>query len=178
MRRVYRPNANSRLALTLRRLRSRFGISAPHVAVRTHLPWHWRAVVMFVLLAAALLVAGWIYDTGRRIAGFDRSESNQELGELRDKVAQLQQELEQQRRIADAGESGVQIERSTRQQLSLQVKRLETENARLKEDLASFEALAQGEAPARAGLARRFKKRVKAVPAQRRHPVDTALPQT
>jgi len=149
---VHRPNANSRLALTLRRLRSRFGISAPRVAVRMRLPWHWRAVVTVVLLAVALVLAGWIYDTGRRIAGFDRSESNQELGELREKVAQLQQEMEHQRRIADAGESAVQIERSTGQQLSLQVKRLEAENARLKEDLASFEALAQGEAPARPGL--------------------------
>jgi hypothetical protein len=36
--------ASSRLALMLRRLRGRFGISAPRVAVRTHLPWYWRAL--------------------------------------------------------------------------------------------------------------------------------------
>ena len=51
--------ASSRLALTLRRLRGRFGISAPRVAVRTHLPGYWRALSVILLSAgASLLGAG------------------------------------------------------------------------------------------------------------------------
>lgn len=145
MQRVRRPNTNSSFALTLRRLRGRFGLSARRVAVRTHVPWYWRALATVIMLALALALAGWIYDAGRRFGGFDRSESEQELRGLRDQVAALQSDLERQRSLADAGESSLQIERTTEQQLSLQVKRLEQDNARLKEELALFEGLAQSE---------------------------------
>jgi hypothetical protein len=139
--------------LTLRRLRSRFGISAPRVAVRTQVPWYWRALGAVLIIAAALAMAGWIYDAGRRFAGFDATETGQELRDLREKVGRLEAELDRQIHIADAGESSLQIERTAQQQLTLQVKRLEQENARLKEDLGAFEGLAQGDGPARQGLA-------------------------
>lgn len=137
----------------MRRLwRSRFGISSRPVAVRARLPWYWRALAVALLLAIALALAGWIYDAGRRFAGFDRSETEQELHDLRERVAILQVDYDHQRNIADAGESSLQIERTAQQQLSLQVKRLEEENTRLKEDLAVFESLAQSDANARPGL--------------------------
>jgi hypothetical protein len=145
MRRVRWSYANSGLALTLRRWRGRFGLSARRVAVRTHVPWYWRALATVITLAVALSLAGWIYDAGRRFGGFDRSESEQELRDLRAQIATLQSDLERQRSLADAGESSLQIERTTAQQLSLQVKRLELDNARLREDLALFEGLAQSE---------------------------------
>ncbi len=145
MRRVRWSYADSSLALTLRRLRGRFGISARRVAVRTHVPWYWRALATVIMVAVALALAGWIYDAGRRFGGFDRSESEQELRDRRAQIATMQTELERQRSLADAGESNLQIERTAQQQLSVQVKRLELENARLKEDLALFESLAQAE---------------------------------
>jgi len=138
--------SNSRLALTFRRLRSRYGFSAPRMAVRTHVPWYWRALSMIALLAISFALAGWIYDTGRRYAGFDHKESEQELSALRGKVLELEKELGQLRSVADASESNLQIERTAQQQLTRQVKSLEEENARLKEDMAVFEniALAEG----------------------------------
>ncbi|MBI5921753.1 MAG: hypothetical protein HY847_08860 [Betaproteobacteria bacterium] len=139
MRRSY---TNSRFALILRRWRSRFGISAPRVAVRTHLPWYWRALGMLLILAVTLYLATWMYDAGRRFAGFERSETEQELDTLRTKTMELEKELAHLRSQADASESKLQIEHTAQQQLSRQVKLLEEENARLKEDMSVYENLA------------------------------------
>lgn len=142
MRRTY---TDSRLAVTLRRLRSRFGISAPRVAVRTHIPWYWRALATIAVLSISIALAGWVYDAGRKIAGFDRRETEQEMMSLRDRVDELQREAAKLRALVNAGESNVQIERTAQQQLVRQVKALEQENGRLKEDLAFFENLASAE---------------------------------
>ncbi|MBI3524802.1 MAG: hypothetical protein HY066_09865 [Betaproteobacteria bacterium] len=138
---------NSRFALTLRRWRGRFGISAPRVTVRTHLPWYWWTLSVVALLAIALASAAWIYDAGRRFAGFDRSETEREIDTLHGRTAELEKELARLRSLADVSDSKLQIELTTQQQLTRQVEVLENENAQLKEDLSVFEnlALAQGQ---------------------------------
>jgi hypothetical protein len=141
MRRAF---ARSRLALKLRRLRSRFGIAAPRVAVRTHLPWYWRAIVAVLILGSALALAGWMYDAGRRFAGFDRSESESEISLLRDKTSRQEEEVVRLRGIANTSESQLQIDHATVQRLTDQVRSLEDQNIQLKEDLAVFESLAGG----------------------------------
>ncbi len=138
--------ASSRLALILRRLRSRFGISAPRVAVRTHLPWYWRALSVIFLSAASLALAGWIYDAGRQFAGFDRGASEQEIASMREHITRLEADLEGARKIADASESRLRIDSTSQERLAKQISTLEEENARLKSDLASFESLAGGAA--------------------------------
>jgi hypothetical protein len=97
------------------------------------------------VLSISFALAGWIYDAGRKIAGFDRQESEQEMAALRDRLAELERESAKLRAMASAGESHVQIERTAQQQLARQVKSLEMENSRLKEDLAFFENLAAAE---------------------------------
>ncbi|MDP2810829.1 MAG: hypothetical protein Q8O34_11840 [Rhodocyclaceae bacterium] len=129
----------------LRRLRGRFGISAPKVAVRTHLPWHWRALATVAILTVALALTGWIYDAGRRFAGFDRSVTEQEIGTLRNQMVQMETETTRLRSAVNASESKLQIERTALQQLTDQARALEGENARLKEELAIFENLARGD---------------------------------
>jgi hypothetical protein len=138
--------ASSRLALTLRRLRSRFGISAPRVAIRTHLPWYWRALSVVVLAGASLALAGWIYDAGQRFAGFHQGASEQEIGGMRERIAKLESDLESARKVANSSESRLRIESTSLGQLSLQIRTLEEENTRLKSDLATFESLAGGRA--------------------------------
>ena len=125
----------------IRRIRSRFGISAPRMTVRTHVAWYWRWLGMIVAAGASLALAAWIYDAGRRYAGFDRSEVEQELSQLRATTAKLQEESKGLRAIADASESRLKIEQSAQSQLAMQVKSLEDQNTRLKEDLAFFENL-------------------------------------
>lgn len=112
--------------------------------VRTHVPWYWRALAIIVTGGAALAMAGWVYDAGRRIAGFDSSETAQEIGVLTQKVAALEAEVAKLRAANDASESSLQIERTAQQQLTAQVQALEAENNRLKEENAVFERLAQG----------------------------------
>lgn len=144
--------ASSRFALTLRRLRGRFGISAPRVAVRTHLPWYWRALSVVVLSAASLALAGWIYDAGQRFAGFHQGASEHEIAGMTERLAQLESDLEGTRKVANASESRLRIESTSQEQLTAQIKTLEEENTRLKSELATFESLA-GEQVGESGLA-------------------------
>jgi len=111
------------------------------MTVRTHVAWYWRWLGMVLLASLSLALALWIYDAGRRFAGFDRSEIEQEVKTLRESSARLEVEAEQLRAVANASESRLNIEQSAQTQLALQVKTLEEENRRLKEDLAFFENL-------------------------------------
>jgi hypothetical protein len=125
-----------------KRIRQRFGISAPKMTVRTHLAWYWRWLGMVAFAAISLTLAAWMYDAGRRFAGFDRTELEQEVERLRDAVVRLEAESKRLRAIANAGDSRLKIEQSAQAQLGKQVKVLEEENRRLQEDLAFFENLA------------------------------------
>ena len=128
-------------SVRLKRLRQRFGISAPRLAIKTHVAWYWRALAGIVVLSVSLALAIWIYDAGRRISGFRSDESTREIQSLSNHVMELDTELTKLRSLAGSGESSLQIERVTQQQLVRQVKALEIENAALKEDLAFFEGL-------------------------------------
>jgi uncharacterized protein (DUF3084 family) len=123
------------------KLRQRFGIAAPRVAIRSHISWYWRWLGIAVLLGVSAAAAAWIYDAGRRFAGFDRSEVQEELGRVKGQLQETQAELERVRAIANAADSRVSIERTAQQNLSQQIRALEQENARLKEDLGTFESM-------------------------------------
>lgn len=135
----------SRFALILRRWRNRMGIAAPRVAIRTELPWHWRALSVVFLAGGSLALAGWIYDAGLRFAGFHSESSAQEVADLRGRVQQLSDELEQASKIANSSDSRLKIESTAQDRLAAQIKSLEEENTRLKADLAMFENLAGSE---------------------------------
>lgn len=129
----------------LRRVRSRFGVSAPRVTVRAHIPWYWRLLATALLLTAVIVLASWVYVIGLRYAGYDKTLAEQELSALRDRVEILETEAKRLRSIGSSSESSLQIERTAQLRLSEQVKRLEAENSRLREDLAEFENIASGE---------------------------------
>lgn len=124
-------------------LRRRFGVAAPRVAVRVQLPWYWRAAKTAFLLIAVLALAGWMYDAGSRLAGYNRQETGEELEVLRTENARQAEELERLRREVGAHEGNVQMARAAQERLVQQVKDLESENNRLREDLAVFENLAK-----------------------------------
>jgi hypothetical protein len=100
---------------------------------------------MLMFLSIALALAAWMYDAGRRFAGFDRSELQNEFTQLRDSMTRLESEAARLRSIANASESRLKIEQTAQNQLAAQVKTLEDENNRLKEDLAFFENLVPSE---------------------------------
>jgi len=157
------------MANLLKKFRQRFGISAPRMTVKTHVAWYWRVLGLVAVLSCSFALAAWIYDAGRRFAGFDRSEAEQELSQLRERVGRLTQESTELRASVNASESKLQIERSAQTQLGHQVKTLEDENARLKEDLAFFENLIPGENRDNALLINRFRAEPGALPGEYRY---------
>ncbi len=130
------------MPLSLRALRHRWGIAAPRLTVRTHVAWHWRALAVVVILSISLTLARWMYDTGRRFAGFDATALETEVATLRQRVADLEDEAEKLRASANSNESRLAIEKSAAAQLARQLKASEVEIVRLREDLAFFDNLA------------------------------------
>ncbi len=153
----------------LKRCRQRFGISAPRMTVKTHVAWYWRMLGVVAVLSCSLVLAIWMYDAGRRFAGFDRSEVEQEMSQLRESVKKMTEESDALRAGVNASESKLQIERAAQTQLVKQVKALEDENARLKEDLAFFENLMPGERKDNALTINRFRVEPDALPGEFRY---------
>ena len=133
--------ATSSAAVKLRRLRRRFGIGAPRVAIRTHIAWYWRVLAGLLGLAVLLALIVWVYDIRAWLPGYDNSESMREIQALRNHVMELDSELTKLRGATGSEESRLQIQQATLQRLSDQVKELGLENAALKQDLAFFEEL-------------------------------------
>jgi hypothetical protein len=124
----------------------RFGIAAPRVAIHSTLPWYWRWLGIAALLGISAVSAGWIYDAGRRFAGFDQSEVQEELNRVTGELESARSELERLRAVANASDSRLSIERTAQQKLAQQIRALEQDNARVREELATFESMLTSEA--------------------------------
>lgn len=131
--------AGSRLALILRRLRGRFGIFAPQVAVRTHVPWRLRVFSIIIFVGLLIMLAVWVFDFGRQIAGFDQGE----ISALQSTNAVLVEEVTRLRGMLAANENDLQIEKAAQKLLTERQNALVEENARLKEELAVLERLSK-----------------------------------
>ena len=158
------------MAGRLTKLRQRFGIAAPKVSVRTHVPWYLRWLGLAVALVFSVALAAWTWDAGRRFAGFDRSEVEQDLAAARAETAKLREELERLRALANAADSKVAIERTAQQKLAQQIRSLEQENGRVREELALFESMLSSEAAVAAPLSiLRFKVEPDLLPGEYRY---------
>ena len=126
-----------RLKLWMRNM----SVSAPRVTVRSTLPWPLRALLAFLAAALAAAAGVAIYEYGRDFAGPDRRElvaHNEQLaGQLRETAA----ERDRNSALANAYEGELKVERAAQEQLMTQVRTLEEENTRLKEDLAFYDSL-------------------------------------
>ncbi|HSS46582.1 MAG TPA: DUF6776 family protein [Burkholderiales bacterium] len=122
-------------------LKRKFGISAPRMAVHTHIPWYWRWLMLTVLIALVLSLAWWMYESGQKFAGFDRFKVETDLATQTELNSKLHEENATLRDQVAISERQLQIERSTYGDLAKQVKALSDENNSLKEDLAFFQSL-------------------------------------
>lgn len=123
------------VSLKLRKFRRHFGIAAPRMVVRSHVPWQW-FLLPGALLALLLVAAFWLL--------MQRSEAGlvgRELEELRAQFQTQQAELETLRSTAGTRQNAVSIERATQRQLLSRIQELEQENGVLKEDIRIFERL-------------------------------------
>jgi hypothetical protein len=124
-----------------RRVRQHFGISAPRMAVRTHLPWWGRGALVATLLA---LLAGmsWLgYDFGQIFGGFNRKEIEARLVALEADDAKLRAEATELRTRNTVLESELGMTRGALEALTRQTTELSGENAQLKEELAFLQKL-------------------------------------
>ena len=125
----------------LRWLKNRFGVGAPRVAVRTHMPWYMRWALL-ACVAAAIGGASWAtYYFGSEFAGFRKSEIEGEMKRLNELAAKQEADLAEARKTLAISESQRKIESATYGDLAKQVKALSVENAALKDDLAFFQSL-------------------------------------
>ncbi|HLP98753.1 MAG TPA: DUF6776 family protein [Sideroxyarcus sp.] len=125
----------------IRSFRRKFSISAPRLSVRPHVPWYVRWAITLPLLMVFGFMVWWAYDSGLALAGFHRGEAERELNTLRERVASLEgQNADQANQIA-AYERQMQIKQAVDLEVESQLKNLNDENARLREDLLFFQNL-------------------------------------
>jgi len=153
----------------IRTLQRKFGISAPRVAVRTHIAWYWRWLG-YVALGAFVVGVGWTtYDYGMELAGFRQSEAAQALARLNGEIRQRDARILELRSQVAAAERQMQIERATYGDLAKQVKSLAEENAVLREDLGFFQSLMAAGGKEGALSINRFRVQPEALPGEYRY---------
>lgn len=133
----------SRFTLILRRLRGRFGIFAPQVSVRSHIPWYFRVVAAVGAILVSFGLAIWAFDTGRRQAGYDHNEVAQLLEKADVENRVLQEEVARLNGLLAASEGKLQIEQAAQKLLTDKNSLLSKENDELKEQLAVFERISR-----------------------------------
>jgi hypothetical protein len=159
----------SALKAALRWLKSRFGVGAPRVAVRMHMPWYMRWVLLLGI-GAAIIGASWAtYHFGSEFAGFRKSEIEGEMKRLHELTAKQSAELADVRKTLAVSESQRKIESATYGDLAKQVKSLAEENAALKDDLAFFQSLLPVPGKDDAVAINRFKLEPDAMPGEFRY---------
>lgn len=123
------------VTLKLRKFRRRFGIAAPRVIVRSHVPWHWHAAAVALLVAVVATGVWALAQQG------EAAQLKEDVGVLRSVLLAREEELRHLRGLAGTEQSAAQVDRTTNRKLADRMKALEAENAALKEDVALFERL-------------------------------------
>jgi hypothetical protein len=124
-----------------RRARQHFSIDAPRMAVRSSLPWPWRAVVGVGLLAVVVGMWWWGFDFGQIFGGFNRKEIETRIAALETENAQLRAETAQQRAKGTRLESELAMATGAQASLTKQALELQNENSQIKEELVFLQKL-------------------------------------
>jgi hypothetical protein len=135
-----------------RRLRQQFSIDAPRMAVRSHLPWPWRAVVGCVLFATIVGMWWWGFDFGQIFGGFNRKEVEVKIAALETEVAALRADGTELRTQNSRLESEIAMAQGAQATLNKQAGELQNDNAQLREELVFLQQLV-ADANKDAGLA-------------------------
>jgi outer membrane murein-binding lipoprotein Lpp len=111
------------------------------MTIRQRLPLPLRLLYYVVVIALACIVILWAYELGMNFTGANARTLQEDITKLSAEVKTLRAERDQLSSMANAAESQLNMVRATSSQFANQIKQLETENSRLKEDLAFFESL-------------------------------------
>ena len=130
----------------LRQVKRKFGISAPRLAVRPHVPWYVRWVTVLPFVLAAGWLVWWAFDSGLELAGFHRGQAERELAQLHEQVAALKSENAMLISQAASHERQAQIEHAASLETAKQLQALNDEYIRAQEDLSFFQNLSLSDA--------------------------------
>jgi len=111
------------------------------MTIRNQMPWPVRISVLLVALGLGGVLSMWAFDYGRSPESVNSEATKGQLTTYKEQIEKLRTERDQFSATVNAAESQLNIERSAQKQLVMQVKTLESENTKLKEDLAFFESL-------------------------------------
>jgi hypothetical protein len=132
-------------------------VSAPRVAVRSQLPWEARVALAMIAAALGILGLMTVYNYGRSLGAPDHGDMQGELDQVRQQLRFAVSERERSAAAAVLSENQLKVERAAQEQLTQQIKVLESDNARLKSDLAFFESLLPTPAGSRDVVIRSFR---------------------
>lgn len=128
--------------------------------MRAQLPWRMKVVLflalisIFALVVAAALVA---ISFNRAPVAENIAASSAETDQIRADARQAISERDRQTALAVQLDNQLKVDRAAQEQMQSQLKALENENARLKEDLAFFESLLPTPANAKGVVIRSFR---------------------
>ena len=111
------------------------------MAVRSRLPWPWRAVVAITLLAVIVGMWWWGFDFGQILGGFNRKEIESRIATLETETANLRAENAELRAKNMRQESELAMTSGVQMSLSKQALELQTENSQVKEELVFLQKL-------------------------------------
>ncbi|MDH4181557.1 MAG: hypothetical protein OEV46_06055 [Betaproteobacteria bacterium] len=127
-----------------RRFARQFSISAPRMAVRTHLGWPWRALIALALAGVIGGMWWWGFDFGQFLGGFNRDEIEQRIATLKADAATAQSEAAALRARNAELESDLAMMRGLQATQGKQVADMQRENAALKEEVSFLQTFFQG----------------------------------
>jgi methionine-rich copper-binding protein CopC len=148
--------------------------SATRVAVRSELPWRVKAVLMLAaMVLVALIVAASLiaYNYSRTSTPSDAAPLTAEVEEIRADAKQAIAERDRKLALVAQLENQQRVDRAAAEQVQAQLRALENENARLKEDLSFFESLLPTPTNAKGVVIRSF--RLQALNDSEREKVNT-----
>lgn len=127
--------------MKLKLLRRRLSIAAPTMMIRQRLPWPVRLLANILLVVIGFSIVFWVYDMGSSFTGANGKNLKDQIVTLSEQVRELHKERDALATKVNEAESQLNIARATSDQLVDQLRTVEGDNVRLKEDLAFFESL-------------------------------------
>jgi hypothetical protein len=127
--------------MPLRTVTRRFGIAAPRVAVYTQLPWYWQLAFAAVTIIIVVGLAWATFLLGQRFAfrPFDPNAATRET--TLQALDRFKRENESLRSQLATLEQKLKIDGATHASLNEQLKTVTDQNAKIKEELAFFQAI-------------------------------------
>ncbi len=133
---------------SIKGIKRKFGVFAPQVSVRPNIPWYLRGLIIIVLIVFVLLLCWVMFDAGRRISNSDKNGISRESNQLSNFNNRLKGENDKLRAQVAEFQLQMQMDSTTRSNITERINVLEDKNDQLKEELVFLENLVSGKGKA------------------------------